>query len=216
MVIFLLQIRVNSCIIHVAFAGVMELVDVVDSKSTAGDSVPVRVRSPAPRGRKVRFATTFFYTHGPMAKKTHPPAPLLLLSKSQPLMLGCDLVLGANLEAAASILLRYFTSEQSLLCSGVFMPATKSVSADALTCSSCQSQFLSLNIIVIFAFSYQAYSFITQQLFYYYLIRAKSNIFSVFYVIYSPFTSRMVTCYNIMAASFFDHNSKKIAEYNNN
>ena len=29
-------------------AGVMELVDVVDSKSTAGDSVPVRVRSPAP------------------------------------------------------------------------------------------------------------------------------------------------------------------------
>ena len=26
----------------------MELVDVVDSKSTAGDSVPVRVRSPAP------------------------------------------------------------------------------------------------------------------------------------------------------------------------
>ena len=31
------------------FAGVMELVDVVDSKSTAGDSVPVRVRSPAPK-----------------------------------------------------------------------------------------------------------------------------------------------------------------------
>ena len=30
-------------------AGVMELVDVVDSKSTAGDSVPVRVRSPAPK-----------------------------------------------------------------------------------------------------------------------------------------------------------------------
>ena len=29
-------------------AGVMELVDVVDSKSTASDSVPVRVRSPAP------------------------------------------------------------------------------------------------------------------------------------------------------------------------
>ena len=34
---------------QIAPAGVMELVDVVDSKSTAGDSVPVRVRSPAPK-----------------------------------------------------------------------------------------------------------------------------------------------------------------------
>ena len=31
----------------------MELVDVVDSKSTAGDSVPVRVRSPAPSSASV-------------------------------------------------------------------------------------------------------------------------------------------------------------------
>ena len=37
--------------VRVAPAGVMELVDVVDSKSTAGDSVPVRVRSPAPKKR---------------------------------------------------------------------------------------------------------------------------------------------------------------------
>ena len=36
---------------EVAERGVMELVDVVDSKSTAGDSVPVRVRSPAPKKR---------------------------------------------------------------------------------------------------------------------------------------------------------------------
>ena len=40
--------RGDSIIIQVTFAGVMELVDVVDSKSTAGDSVPVRARSPAP------------------------------------------------------------------------------------------------------------------------------------------------------------------------
>lgn len=33
------------------------------------------------------------------AKKRHPPAPLLLLSKSQPIALGCDLVSGADLEA---------------------------------------------------------------------------------------------------------------------
>ena len=36
------------CYTQLVSAGVMELVDVVDSKSTAGDSVPVRVRSPAP------------------------------------------------------------------------------------------------------------------------------------------------------------------------
>ena len=163
----------------------------------------VRVPSGAPRRSKLHIACSDFFQK---SERTHFAAPPFQITTAA---LGCDLVLGASLEAATSILLQYFTSEQSLLCSGVFMPATKSVSADALTCSSCQSQFLSLNIIVIFAFSYQAYSFITQQLFYYYLIRAKSNIFPVFYVIYSPFTSRMDTCYNIIAASFFDHNSKK-------
>ncbi len=39
----------NAYNIRVTPAGVMELVDVVDSKSTAGDSVPVRVRPPAPK-----------------------------------------------------------------------------------------------------------------------------------------------------------------------
>ena len=33
---------------HKKYAGVMELADVVDSKSTASDGVPVRVRPPAP------------------------------------------------------------------------------------------------------------------------------------------------------------------------
>ena len=38
----------------------MELVDVVDSKSTAGDSVPVRVRSPAPNKTPVFFGIRGF------------------------------------------------------------------------------------------------------------------------------------------------------------
>ena len=51
---FALSVKENhpKCRLHndisSTLAGVMELVDVVDSKSTAGDSVPVRVRSPAP------------------------------------------------------------------------------------------------------------------------------------------------------------------------
>lgn len=35
-------------------AGVMELVDVADSKSAAGNSMPVRVRPPAPNRSKLR------------------------------------------------------------------------------------------------------------------------------------------------------------------
>ena len=42
------------------YAGVMELVDVVDSKSTASDGVPVRVRPPAPGWSKLLLAPTFF------------------------------------------------------------------------------------------------------------------------------------------------------------
>ena len=44
------QVPANQTILADAYtpAGVMELVDVVDSKSTDGDIVPVRVRPPAP------------------------------------------------------------------------------------------------------------------------------------------------------------------------
>ena len=41
----------------------MELVDVVDSKSTAGDSVPVRVRSPAPEKSKSQDLLFSFNMH---------------------------------------------------------------------------------------------------------------------------------------------------------
>ena len=46
--------------IFVPFAGVMESVDVVDSKSTAGDSVPVRVRPPAPKRKSRRASDGIF------------------------------------------------------------------------------------------------------------------------------------------------------------
>lgn len=65
-----------------ACAGMMELADVTDSKSVGSDTVWVQVPLPAPRRSKVRFAPTSFV---PMAKRRHPPAPLLLLSKSNPL-----------------------------------------------------------------------------------------------------------------------------------
>ena len=42
------------------FAGVMELADVVDSKSTGSDTVPVRVRPPAPRNSQTYMAWEFF------------------------------------------------------------------------------------------------------------------------------------------------------------
>ena len=46
---FILDIFKKMCYNAQAPAGVMELVDVVDSKSTDGDIVPVRVRPPAPK-----------------------------------------------------------------------------------------------------------------------------------------------------------------------
>ena len=53
----------TSCIISYATAGVMELVDVVDSKSTDGDIVPVRVRPPAPN-KKRGFRLSFLFSKG--------------------------------------------------------------------------------------------------------------------------------------------------------
>ena len=42
------------------YAGVMELADVVDSKSTGSDTVPVRVRPPAPKPQ-VRYVLGAYF-----------------------------------------------------------------------------------------------------------------------------------------------------------
>ncbi len=75
-------------------AGVMELVDVVDSKSTAGDSVPVRVRSPAPYRSEIR-STPFQggpFLGGRLETVFRAFAPPFHL---EPAALGFEVVLGA-------------------------------------------------------------------------------------------------------------------------
>lgn len=62
----------------------------------------------------ISFATTFLQK----SSLTHSVAPPL---QTEPAALGFGLVLAANLKAAASIVLRCYTSEQSPLCSGAFL-----------------------------------------------------------------------------------------------
>ena len=54
-------------------AGVLELVDEVDSKSTASDGVPVRARPPAPRKETTLTRCLFFIYEG--TGRARPPAP---------------------------------------------------------------------------------------------------------------------------------------------
>ena len=60
-------------------AGVMELVDVADSKSAASDGMGVRVPPPAPRRSKLHITCSDFF------KSQSALIALLLLSKSNPL-----------------------------------------------------------------------------------------------------------------------------------
>ena len=90
-------------------AGVLELVDEVDSKSIASDGVRVRFPPPAPRRSKVRFAPTPFYACG--KKDAIRPLPCSSFPKLNPLALGFNFVFcGRRAGAAAKFasLLRLF------------------------------------------------------------------------------------------------------------
>ena len=52
------------------------MVDVVDSKSTAGDSVPVRVRSPAPKKRTPTGGSLFWYPGGTDSNRSKCNSPV--------------------------------------------------------------------------------------------------------------------------------------------
>ena len=87
----------------------MELVDVVDSKSTAGDSVPVRVRSPAPRrcGRHI-VRSDFFIKKSLLTHSVAAPFRI------EPASLGFDSVFFLKRKMSI-ILLRLFFKSQSAL-----------------------------------------------------------------------------------------------------
>ena len=78
-------------------AGVLELVDEVDSKSIASDGVRVRVPPPVPRRSKLCIACSDFLQK---SERTHAAAPPFQI---EPAALGFDLVLDAALETAESI-----------------------------------------------------------------------------------------------------------------
>ena len=72
--IFLLLFHKKCIILYITCAGVMELVDVVDSKSTGGDTVPVRARPPAPNKKRKASAFLFLFYGG--RARTHLNATL--------------------------------------------------------------------------------------------------------------------------------------------
>ncbi len=113
------RIVYNIIYLNFILAGVMELVDVADSKSADGDIVGVRVPPPAPHRRSKRhIACSDFFQQ---AKNTHFAAPPLHPATAS---LGCRVVLPtpSTLASGSAVDLRTLT-ETLVLWHKAFIPS---------------------------------------------------------------------------------------------
>ena len=118
------------------------MVDVTDSKSVGGDTVWVRVPPPAPARRKRHIACDeFFMLRIKNSSCAHSAAPPFQI---EPAALGFDLVLGATMIAAASIVARCCKMRWQIPARGLSTPFYGNVKINHSLCPSDYVLFLTV------------------------------------------------------------------------